>query len=72
MESTWKSCKTVVLGKKRIIIDEISMMGKKMMIQVDQRWREASGKNDLLFRGFLVVLVGDILPPVADKPFFYR
>ena len=60
------------LGKKLIIIDEISMMGKKMLMQVDQILREASGKNDLLFGGYVVVMVGDLrqLPPVADKPIF--
>ena len=54
---------------KVIIIDEVSMMGKRMLINIDRRLREASGKNDKPFGDYYVIFVGDFqqLPPVGDQ-----
>lgn len=57
---------------KVIIIDEVSMMGKKMLSHIDKRLREASGKNNKPFGDFFVIFVGDYqqLPPVGDTAVF--
>ena len=48
------------------------MMGKKMINMIDKRLRQASGKYDIPFGGFLIILVGDFqqLPPVGDKAIY--
>ena len=58
---------------KYIIIDEMSMIGRRMFGKIDQRLRQAfpngSGK---IFGGCLVILFGDFgqLPPVLDLPIY--
>ena len=58
--------------KHYLIIDEMSMMGHKMLAWVDKRLRQASGKLDSPLGGFSVILFGDFgqLPPVGDKPLY--
>ena len=59
-------------GKKVIITDEVSMMGRKMLVQIEQILRQASGREDLLYSGFIVIIVGYFqqIPPVGDKPMY--
>ena len=45
-----------------MIIDEISMTGKKMLHQVDKRLRQGYGKLSETIGGFTIVLVGDFQP----------
>ncbi len=60
---------SVVKGREWIVIDEASMMGKKLLLGVDQRLREATGNLNVAFGGLNVLLVGDgnQLPPVGDE-----
>ena len=55
-----------------IIVDEMSMTGQKMLAWFDKRLRQASGKLDITFGGFSIVLIRDFgqLPPVGDKPLY--
>ena len=56
---------------KFLIIDEISMVGCRVLYQVDTRLRQIMGFNKY-FGGVSVLLVGGFyqLPPVMDKPIF--
>ena len=56
-----------------IIIDEISMIGCKLLNAVDRRLRQAfPNKSDTSFGGCSVIVLGDFgqLPPVADSRLF--
>ena len=55
-----------------IIIDEVSMMGIKMLVQIEKRLRQDSGREYLSYGAFIVILVGDFqqLPPAGDKPMY--
>lgn len=55
-----------------LIIDEYSMVGYRLLGQIDQRLRQATGRLQEPFGGISVIIVGDILqlPPVRDKPLF--
>ena len=60
-------------GVKYIIIDEISMVGRKMFGQIDKRLRQAFPQNaNYVFGGCSCILFGDFgqLPPVMDHPLF--
>ena len=59
-------------GITHIIIDEYSMLGCKMMFWIDSRLKQASGKKDVPFGGYSVIMVGDPgqLPPVGDSPLY--
>lgn len=54
-----------------IIIDEISMVGCKMLGRVDQRLRQAYPRNVIL-GGYIVLFFGDLnqLQPVGDIPLY--
>ncbi|XP_020897308.2 uncharacterized protein LOC110236158 [Exaiptasia diaphana] len=56
-----------------ILIDEYSMLGQTTFGWIDRRCRQASGKNEQLFGGKSIILIGDPaqLPPVADKPLYH-
>ena len=56
-----------------ILIDEYSMLGQTLFGWIDRRCRQATGKNDEVFGGKSMILVGDPaqLPPVADKPLYH-
>lgn len=56
-----------------LIIDEYSFVGQSLFAWIDSRCRQATGKENKLFGGISVILVGDIaqLPPVGDKPLFH-
>ena len=45
------------------------MMGINMLVQIEKRLRQASGREDLPYGGFFVILLWDSqqLPPVGDK-----
>ena len=55
-----------------IIIDEVSMMGRNMLFQIEKRLRQDSGREDLPCGGSIVILVGYFqqLPPVGDKSMY--
>ena len=56
-----------------VLIDEMSFIGPKLLIQIDSRLREAFPKNKSApFGGRSIILVGDLgqLPPVRDKPVY--
>ena len=58
---------------KYLIIDEMSMVGKKFLGQVDQRLRQVfPHRADELFGGCSCLLFGDFgqLPPVMDLPLY--
>ncbi len=57
-----------------VIIDEMSMCDQETLHWIDKRLRQASGKEDVLFGGFSVLLFGDFaqLPPVQGKPLFLK
>ena len=58
--------------KSYLIIDEMSMMGHRMMAMVDKRLRQATGLLHIPLGGISVILLGDFgqLPPVGDKPLY--
>ena len=45
-------------GKHYVIIDEMSMIGHRMMAWIDKRLRRASGKLDCPLGGFSIILLG--------------
>ncbi|XP_073233348.1 ATP-dependent DNA helicase PIF1-like [Porites lutea] len=49
------------------------MLGQTLFGWIDRRCRQATGKNDEVFGGKSMILVGDPaqLPPVADKPLYH-
>ena len=56
-----------------LIIDEMSMVGRKILGQIDTRLRQAVPRNaDKVFGGCSCLLFGDFgqLPPVMDSPLF--
>jgi ATP-dependent exoDNAse (exonuclease V) alpha subunit len=56
-----------------ILIDEMSFIGPKLMLQIDSRLREAMPhQQHLSFGGISIILIGDLaqLPPVMDKPLY--
>ncbi|XP_057335407.1 uncharacterized protein LOC130674157 [Microplitis mediator] len=57
---------------KVIIIDEVSMIGRNRLNQIDTRLQQITGNNSP-FGGLSVIFVGDLrqLPPVMDKPIYY-
>lgn len=59
-------------NKTYLIIDEMSMMGHRMMAMVDKRLRQATGMLHTPLGGMSVILIGDFaqLPPVGDKPLY--
>ena len=61
-------------GKQYLIIDEMSMLGQRMMAWVDKRLRQATGHLDKPLGGISVILIGDFgqLPPVGDKPLYFQ
>ena len=58
--------------KSYLIIDEMSMMGHRMMAMVDKRLRQATGLLHIPLGGISVILLGDFgqLPPVGDKQLY--
>ena len=58
--------------KSYLIIDEMSMIGLRMMAWLDKRLRQATGQMDVPLGGVSVKLFGDFgqLPPVGDRPLY--
>ena len=62
-----------LLTMEYLIIDEMSMVGRKMFGQVDRRLRQVfPNRSDQLIGGCSCLLFGDIgqLPPVMDLPLY--
>jgi PIF1-like helicase/Helitron helicase-like domain at N-terminus/OTU-like cysteine protease/Helicase len=61
-----------MIDVKLIIIDEISMVGYKMLCQIDMRLRQIMGQRTLPFGGVSIITVGDFnqLPPVGQSPVY--
>src|ERR1051325_1907711 len=60
-------------GVEYLIIDEKSMVGRRMLALIDLRLRQAfPDHKDCVFGGRSVILVGDFgqLPPVLDEPMY--
>ncbi len=59
-------------GKRFLIVDEMLMIGHKMLSSLDNRLRAGTGNQDIPFGGMSVILMGDFgqLPPVGDKPMY--
>ena len=56
-----------------ILIDEMSFLGPKLLLKIDNRLRQAfPQKQHEPFGGISIILVGDLgqLPPVMDKPIY--
>ena len=55
-----------------LIIDEMSMIGHRMLAWVDKRLRQATARLDLPMGGISVILFGDFgqFPPVGDRPLY--
>jgi hypothetical protein len=59
-------------GKRFLIIDEMSMIGHKMLSWLGNRLRAGTGIEDIPFGSMSVILMVDFgqLPPVGDKPMY--
>ena len=59
-------------GNKFLIVDEMSMIGHKMLSWFDNRLQSGTGHQDVPFGGMSIILMGDFgqLPPVGDKPIY--
>ena len=59
-------------GKRFLIVDEMSMIGHKMLSWLDNRLCAGTKKEDVPFGGMSVVLICDFgqLPPVGDTPMY--
>ena len=58
---------------KYILIDEMSFIGRNLLIKIDSRLRQAFPESaNIPFGGRSIILVGDLgqLPPVMDKPVY--
>ena len=58
---------------KYIIIDEMSFIGRNILIKIDSMLREAFLENsNITFRGRSIILVGDLgqLPHAMNKPLY--
>ena len=56
-----------------LIIDEVSMVGANMLLEIHKRLQQIKGvSNDAVFGGVSILAVGDLyqLPPVAQTPLF--
>jgi ATP-dependent DNA helicase PIF1 len=71
LQERW--CKSCHQNHQYLIIDEISMAGQNLMYWIDQRLRQATGKNTV-FGGVSVIICGDFgqLFPVFDTALFIR
>ena len=57
-----------------VIVDEMSMMERRMLRVLDERLRQAKACPDQPFGGLSMVLVGDFgqLPPIGDVEMFSK
>ena len=56
-----------------LIIDEVSMVGSNMLLEIHKRLQQIKGvSNDVVFGGVSILAVGDLfqLPPVCQAPVF--
>lgn len=54
---------------KFVILDEYSMIGAKLLCEIDRRLKQITGQKEIDFGGICIYLFGDIrqLPPVLDR-----
>ena len=59
-------------GKRFPIVDEMSMIGHKILSWLDNRLRAGTGRQNIPFGGMSIILMGDFgqLPPVGDRPMY--
>ena len=57
--SSLRNLQELFLGGTVIVINEVSMMGRNMLVQIDKILRQASRQEDLPYGGFIVIFVGD-------------
>ena len=59
-------------GKEYLTVDEMSMIGHKMLSWLDNRLRAGTGFQDTPFGGMSIILFGEFgqLPPVGDQPLY--
>ncbi|CAH2104199.1 unnamed protein product [Euphydryas editha] len=57
---------------KVLIVDEISMIGAELLLQIDSRLKQITGDYKTNFGGLDVILIGDLrqLPPVRATPIY--
>jgi len=57
-----------------LIIDEVSMISKKLLNQIDVKLKTAKENHDLFFAGIHIVFTGDFaqLPPIKANPLFRK
>ena len=56
-----------------LIIDEVSMVGCNMLLEIHKRLQQIKGvSDDAVFGGVSILAVGDLyqLPPVGQAPLF--
>ena len=56
-----------------VIIDEVSMVGSNMLLEIHKRLQQIKGvSDDAVFGGVSILAVGDLyqLPPVGQAPLF--
>ena len=56
-----------------VIIDEVSMIGSNMLLEIQRRLQQIKGvSDDKVFGGVSILAVGDLyqLPPVGQTPLF--
>lgn len=55
-----------------IIVDEMSIIGQRMLAWIDKRLHQATGQLYTLLGGLFLILFGDFgqLPPVGDTPLY--
>ena len=56
-----------------VIIDEVSMVGSNMLLEIHKRLTQIKGvSNDVMFGGVSILAVGDLnqLPPIGQAPLF--
>ena len=63
--------KTLHLSVSLVIIDEVSMVGSNMLLEIHKRLQQIKGVTaDVTFGGVSILAVGDLyqLPPVGYSP----
>lgn len=62
----------IVKNVQYLVIDEMSMIGQRILAWVDKRLQKVTGQLNQLMGGLSVILFGDFgqLPPVGDRPLY--
>ena len=64
--------RTRLLHLMFVIIDEVSMVGSNMLLEIHKRLQQSNVSDDQVFGGVSILAVGDLyqLPPVGQAPLF--